>query len=387
MGPSSGKRLGELDALRGLAAFTVILGHFAAAYSADENVIWHGSKRGLLIFGASRVVTSGHQAVLLFFLLSGLVLALPTVNNKPQSYGVFITRRVFRIYVPYLAALALAVLGNLIWHGSLGLNDWADQTWRQPVHWGAVMQHVLFIGQYDPTQFNTAFWTLVVEMRISILFPFICLLVLRARPWIAVLTVVAVSIGATILQRTIGLNAFEQNCHYAGFFVIGILLARYHTPLVERVSHLSNRVAWELMALCLLLYFYGALFAQVIAKVFFKVHSPGLIGFDWISGFGAVMMIVLGLAFLPFSRFLMSMIPQFLGRISYSTYLLHGTVLFALLHLFNHRLPPMVILFIYVPLVLVASTFFYRWVEKPAMDLGRQITTPTRPGLQLRPAH
>ena len=102
-------------------------------------------------------------------------------------------------------------------------------------------------------------------------------------------------------------------------------------------------------------------------------------GFDWISGVGGAMLIILGLGFAPLSRFLMSPIPQGLGTISYSTYLLHGTFLFALLHLFAHRVPPAFILVTYIPLVLLASTVFYRFVEKPAMNLGRQLTTRTAP--------
>ena len=128
------------------------------------------------------------------------MLALPSVRHKQQSYGVFITRRIFRLYVPYLAALALAVLGNLYWHGPLGLTRWANQTWHYPVHRHAVLEHVIFLGQYNVYQFNTAFWSLVIEMRISILFPLLCLIALRINPWVSIAVIAVISIAVSYFE-------------------------------------------------------------------------------------------------------------------------------------------------------------------------------------------
>jgi peptidoglycan/LPS O-acetylase OafA/YrhL len=73
----------------------------------------------------------------------------------------------------------------------------------------------------------------------------------------------------------------------------------------------------------------------------------------------------------------MSRFPQFMGRICYSIYLMHGTVLFMLLYTLSHKLPPLVIFFIYVPSVLCASTLFHYTIEKPSMNFGRSITRRT----------
>ena len=374
---SSHGRLGELDALRGLAALTVILGHFSAA-NIDETKIWHGPKTGLLLFILRRPFTTGHTAVLLFFILSGLVLALPSVNQKQQNYGVFITRRVFRLYVPYLAALALAVFGNLCWHGSLGLTPWANQTWYYPVRLHAVLEHVLFLGQYNVYQFNTAFWSLVIEMRISILFPLLCLIVLRINSWVSIVSIAVISIAVSYFETLTGLNALEMNCYYLGFFVAGILLAQHKELLVSWVFRLSKRVALVYLGVALFLYWYGTPAAMLAIKYGLKVTNVKLIGYEWVSGVGALMLIILGLGFSPFSKLLLSKIPQFLGRISYSIYLIHGTVLFALLYLLSKSAPPILILLIYIPTVLLGSALMYRFVEKPAMSFSHRITSSAR---------
>ncbi len=54
------------------------------------------------------MLVAGHEAVILFFLLSGFVLTIPYLLPDPPGYLRFLTRRVIRIYVPYLAALMQA---------------------------------------------------------------------------------------------------------------------------------------------------------------------------------------------------------------------------------------------------------------------------------------
>lgn len=370
-------RLRELDALRGLASFTVILCHFSGAY-LDAGVILHGPKLGILKFYLIHAFTAGGEAVLLFFLLSGFVLSLPAISKSAQSYPVFITRRIFRIYFPYLVALALAVLGNFFWHGPLGMTPWAGQTWHYPVQWGAVWQHVLFIGTYDTAQFNTAFWSLVIEMRISIFFPLLCFLVLRIRPWMSISAVILVSILETYVAFGEEGPEAIKTLYYAGMFVIGILLALYKDPLIRWASSLSKASGAGCLAAALLLYLYGATGMQIVSKIWMP-HAYKLPVFDLATVLGACMVIVLGLGFPPVNRFLLSKIPQFLGRISYSMYLVHSTILFTLLFLIGRRIPAFAILLIYVSLVVVASEVVYRLVERPSMDGGRWVSRRLKP--------
>lgn len=99
---TAGARFLELDGLRGIAAFTVILHHFCCMYDLKE-------KPYLL------PLVAGHSAVLLFFVLSGFVLSLPFWNKGTFGrYDAYLVRRIFRIYVPYVAAVGLAAVGMLL---------------------------------------------------------------------------------------------------------------------------------------------------------------------------------------------------------------------------------------------------------------------------------
>src|ERR1700759_1595519 len=99
-------RLHALDGLRGLAALGVVLLHvwlYTGANDPDKNLttdLWMGELR---------------VCVLLFFVLSGFLLAQPWVAGRPPKLGRYIVRRAARIAPAYWLALAGTVL---LLHGS-----------------------------------------------------------------------------------------------------------------------------------------------------------------------------------------------------------------------------------------------------------------------------
>src|SRR5260370_27650821 len=93
-GESHPRRFYGLDSLRGVAALTFVFHHFSRICSPS---VVHFIDRTPL-----RLLAAGHQAVSLFFLLSGFVLTLPYKKNGRLNYGPFLLKRICRIYLPYL---------------------------------------------------------------------------------------------------------------------------------------------------------------------------------------------------------------------------------------------------------------------------------------------
>jgi peptidoglycan/LPS O-acetylase OafA/YrhL len=188
-----------------------------------------------------RRVALGTECVILFFIMSGFVLALPYRSGRNLSYPRFLLRRIFRIYLPYLASLVLAVTGAWYFHGRIHLDEWFDQTWSEPVSWRLVWQHVLFLGRYNADQFNSVFWSLVVELRISLIFPFLCMLVF----WLPDMLVIA---GTIALYLACGV-LFPQSWYWpaaiggqAPYFIGGILMAKNLEALRGLYRGLSRRI-------------------------------------------------------------------------------------------------------------------------------------------------
>src|SRR3954471_9896348 len=106
------RRIPELDALRGLAAVAVLLGHWMTVVPAWDDDTRHQPAKWLLNlfkYTPLRLLTAAPEAVLVFFVLSGFVLALPFLEGRAGSYRAFLVRRAFRIYPAAWAAAGAAM--------------------------------------------------------------------------------------------------------------------------------------------------------------------------------------------------------------------------------------------------------------------------------------
>lgn len=375
MKQDSTSRLEELDSLRGLAALSVVFSHFKLLLLSDTMHDWAPLSRRVFI-SLAYPVSAGHEAVILFFILSGFVLSIPALNLQAQRYQVFVIRRIFRIYLPYLVALIPAIFGAMILHGQITKSSWFNQFWSNPVDWGLVAQHILFIGRYDTDQFNNPIWSLVYEMRISLVFPFLCAIALRVKPAQSLILAACMS-GASALTCAL-LLANDQTrllvytLHYAALFIVGIYVARQRGPIAQIFSRCSMHVKIGIALLSASLYVYGAFVCGIMAQ---KAGRPNLYhSEDWITALGASGVIVLSLNSRWLSRVLHLRVVHSLGKMSYSVYLLHFIVLLFCVHLLYGKVPMLGILGICLALVILASWGFYRWVEIPSIDLGRKLS-------------
>lgn len=317
----------------------------------------------------------GNEAVLLFFVLSGFVLSLPAVTGKPQRYSTFLIRRVFRIYAPYLVALAASIAGAFWLHGIVTRSEWFHGAWSELVDWQVVWQHLLFLGNYDYGQFDNPIWSLVHEMRISLVFPFLCAAVLHLRREWALFFALGLSTAAVLLEvKPFLIDAqLANSLHYAAFFILGILLARYRFALGAWFSGFRKPTQiWILVAVLWLFLFAGP---QAASKLL--VHfSHGWLWWpipDWISAFGASCLIIVSMSFEGLKRFLHWRPVHFLGEISYSLYLWHFIVMLYCVHLLYGRIPLGAILCLIFVLSLVVSWCSYRWIEVPCIAVGRRL--------------
>lgn len=363
-------RYPELDSLRGIAALAVTVHHFL---KVREPSAWGG---WYAWFDASplRVLAGGHEAVQLFFLISGFVLSLSLANGS-QTYPSYLTRRIFRLYPPYVVALLVAMAAATQWHGAVaGYSPWFNATWRQPPDLPTVANHLAFVGQYQNYVFNTAFWSLVYEMRISLIFPLILLVAWRYSAWAIVPLVVALSVCAIQTGSKPFYGDWLITVHYAAMFVIGALLARNIEALKRRCRDLDWRWTGLACLIALLLVSYAGLLPhERIGEVT-----------DWLIVPGLCWLLVASLTYDAPRRFLLSAVPVFLGRVSYSLYLLHATVLFGLIHAGEGRIALWQVFVLYMAITLLAAGAMHRLVEEPSIALGRALSHRWRRPERLR---
>ena len=99
-------RLTALDGLRGLAALVVVLYH-ASKIVAPTLEGTAGTVYRVLADSPAKIVFAGTEAVLVFFALSGLVVALPAFR-RGFGWRAYFGSRLIRLYLPVWGALLVA---------------------------------------------------------------------------------------------------------------------------------------------------------------------------------------------------------------------------------------------------------------------------------------
>ncbi len=370
------KRYYELDSLRGLAALTVVFCHCAnipcAVMSGYFGKIIHYTPLGILI--------AGHEAVMLFFVLSGYVLVLPFIRG-PVPYPQFAVKRICRIYVPYFTSLVLSVIGCAIFYRSGGIPElgmWFNLTWTMPLTLVSLIQHFILIAGGIDAHYNTAMWSLSPEMRMSLIFPLVAAVACRFRFRSAVLFVLflQVMIFRGIIPQ---IGDLTRTLNYGTLFIVGALAAKYTPEITRLLGSLHLLARYLFLGIGLLLYTSNF---WILKELPFRELI-----IIWAQCVGSLIFITCALAFGRVSAVLLWKPIHFLGKISYSLYLLHGTVLFALVHLLYGHIPMLLIWALTVIVSIMLAALSYYTVEKPSIALGYRMADAISNRRKLRTEH
>jgi peptidoglycan/LPS O-acetylase OafA/YrhL len=308
---------------------------------------------------------AGHEAVLLFFLLSGLALA-KMLSGSGHSYPRYALRRVLRIYGPYFAAMIVSIGGAALWQNASGFGRWSGKTWSQPVSFPLVLQHVLLLGHYDSGQYNLSFWSLIHELRISLLFPLLYAAIRSMRPAVVLpITVLSSMFAHERAQQHTRLHDLWVSASFVGIFAGGVLIAENAEAISRWFRGLTR--------------FERMLFGLVSFALYCEGHRLGSVPAiwrfqEWSIVAGSAGLIVVAMNSVSTKRLLQTEVPQFLGRISYSLYLVHAAVLFALTAILWGKISPLYFGLLYVVSALLIGTLFNRFVERPFIRLSRSVT-------------
>ncbi|MCB4822385.1 acyltransferase [Roseicella sp. GB24] len=356
--------------MRGAAALSVVIYHCLLVWPAlyetlgGDGVPFFRTGQdpltvALLTITPVHLLWSGREAVLLFFVLSGYVLAQGFLRG-PQPYLPFVTRRACRLLLPcILVALPVALLVALIDPVPRpGWSDWAAGHWVEAVTPRAVASHALLIE--EPYGLNSPLWSLHYEWRISLLFPLLILLAAAgpAPAMVASLVLAALAVAEMRLLRSDWLSTLAFLPH----FMFGVLLAREGARLPAWIAALAPRARLGLWGLCYLLLHYRWL-----------APAPATV-VDLINGAGAALLIALVLASARAQALLVWPPLAWLGKVSFSLYLVHVPVILAALHLMPPDLPLWAVMAGAVLVSLGLAWVLFHLAERPSIWLGRALS-------------
>jgi len=345
--------LPALTGLRFWLAIWVILHHICGKGMMLET--WMNAS--LPVF-AVRIVHGGYLAAQTFFVLSGFVLTRTYAHARwdRKSLGRFFTARFARIYPVYLVSLIVvspfiiemlrrpafswAQRGQLLTDYFLVLQGWRGS---------------LGVG------WNTPAWSLSCEFFFYLWFPVLFVLLRNAR-WRAI----AVALGAAILLPRVldhaGVPWDWKPIYDLGDFVAGIAAARIFA-LIEMKRAWRGRGYW--------LYIPAALVgAWLIANPRFASETTGDLAM-YLRPLNAMALVGFALGGGVIARAMSVRVFDFLGKASYSMYVLHVPILWWLGRYLVHgklHLPRPLAASIYLTVVMVAAGFVYQWLEHPGSE-------------------
>jgi peptidoglycan/LPS O-acetylase OafA/YrhL len=246
----------HLDMIRGLAAVQVLVYH-ATGLFIDS------STKSQLPLTAARILNavtgSGGEAVMVFFVLSGLLIGTGVVQEVGRgrwSWSRYLLNRATRMYVVLLPALlitwALDQTGLWLFAGRPDpAEDWVGNPdrIRDRSHWSVLLGNLVFLQTIavEPYGSNGPLWSLAYEGWYYVLFPCLWLAVFGPGRWrrlllglgaVAILIAVGWQIAAFFVIWLFGPLAFwvrgriwpapnGVTAHAAGAVAVAVFLAAY----------------------------------------------------------------------------------------------------------------------------------------------------------------
>jgi peptidoglycan/LPS O-acetylase OafA/YrhL len=323
------------ESLRGIASLSVVIGHsyvmtlpVGAATVSQPGFSW--------TYTFVSAIFDPQPAVLLFFVLSGFVLGLQLDSapvNSAHSYIAYLLRRMFRL-VP------------MMWFSSFFLKDF---------------------------QINIVTWTLYVEIIASAVLPLLILVVGRAGAIVNAI-VLAALLAVSILGRS------PLTAQFLVFFYAGLLVG--YIP--KRMSRFSRGNAGLLLWI-----------SSIVIYLAAKYLVPGQMNWNYgswqrwqwaeVGACGLIVYFVASQRFPTVQRFLTKPGVRFLGRISFSLYLLHLPVIYFVVKVMSQfgiattnfeRVLSFAVLATVVSAVTIPLSALTYWrVERPASDIGRHFAS------------
>jgi peptidoglycan/LPS O-acetylase OafA/YrhL len=293
----------QLESVRGLAALAVVATHSISVFQIDGSAAWWAipflEQTALQKIAAlTAAVLNPSFAVILFFVLSGYVLALSLMRSADTPLSAllprYLARRFFRLIPPMWTAILLCALVFNVAHNDGAFTDFFVQITQAP-NAADIAKNILLIDFAA----NQVTWTMYIEIIGSMALPFLCLSSRRSVSAAAMTLIVLVFL--TLAFRHVW--AFR----YLPCFQVGVILAMH--PLLAQFTRPSLafgcRLALSIIDRILSAHWTISLMIETFAA--YLVLSAVLS-----SNYGAIL----------------NLRPvRHIGRVSYSLYLFHPAIL------------------------------------------------------------
>jgi len=370
------ERVTFMDGIRGWAAITVLFYHYLlsfypALFTLDDPYFHTTSHfEAKITLTPFNIFYSSGFAVCLFFVISGFALSYGFFASKNiQIVTASAIRRYFRLSIPILFSVFVSYViiiihqyYNAITAQYSNNTFWLSQLWNVVPDFSDMLKEgtftSLFIG--GTLKYNSVLWTMSIEFLDSIIvFAILALFgTTRNRFWIYALLIIIFHTG------------------YLAAFIIGLALCdHYH-------SRQKKNLPGYLLILIFIAAFYFGSYQDIGKNTIWN-------RLDWLTNIDRSYPFIIGASLFVFGAINSPWIQgvfnskpiQFLGKISFSLYLLHLSILgsfgcfffnllYAQLHL-GYFLSFILMFTVALPVTIVASYMMYRYIDLTGINFSK----------------
>jgi len=365
-------RFTRLDGLRGILSLIVAINHsFMVVVIPTLASVW---QQNPLVFHdlQSKIqqlfmfIGNGGAAVTLFFLLSGFVLRESLTRTKMNITGIigFLIKRIIRLYPVYIFIVLLTALymkTGFVYQTFPHSSSWFVWWMNFEMTLKEFFLNIFFIHTY----IGGVTWTLRVVLIVSFIFPLLYLINKKSTWWMDTLIgIILVYLSFTLLN----IPGF-RDLRYLYMFYFGLMIPKFKN-MFSSTPRLIVSLTLPFAVIILLGFRY--LTNEYNGGVVESVISFFIIGF---AAYGNKISIL---------NFLDGKTLQFFGKISYSLYLIHFSVLYILSRIMFQNLSSLpyanqyflihTTLFILSVLLATAVSYtVYKYIELPSKTLANQV--------------
>lgn len=354
------QRLKFLDGLRGIAALSVVLYHHYLFLNSATLMTFPSLLESVLL--------KGHLGVQIFFVLSGFVIAY-SMRNVLMSWEYiqqFFIKRSIRLDPPYWAALFLMMVASFLF--SLLISQ--QQEW--PFTFNQVLSNTLYVQEFlGFDSINPVAWTLCIELQLYLFFAFILQVLcwrLRAHSHAEQMRIMQspffTLFFALLLIGSLGYHNSMTEIQFKNWTPQGIFFPYWYSfflgaatcwTLLGRLSNKWLCLYFALVGVCVILNFNAEMLTGFV--VAFTIYTLGKWGH---------------LATLSCTKMF-----QYLGRISFSLYLIHwlagsNSIQFLYKRVGELNMTKFSLIYLFSLIIsILTAHLFYLWIEAPCLKWSK----------------
>ena len=377
------EKLQFIEGIRGFAALIVIFQHFVLMFyptlytgTSEQHHFLNPTLEHNIAISPLNIFYNGNFAVCLFFVLSGFVLSYKYFRTgNSQLLLEASVKRYFRLLIPVAFSIVFTIVLIAVFRPNATHletftygGDWLKNLFSEkPTFTGVLYNMFIDVFVSGNNKYNPVLWTMGIEFLGSVLLFAVLMLSHAVKRKSIVLLIVAIFLTIS-------------GYHFYAAFFLGALISLW---FVKRPERWKPKIVLNALLLIFGLYFgsYPTTWQYMKESIYMPLNLFDFNVMNFSLVLGSAMLILLALGSSVFQKIFSLRIFRFLGKISFSSYLIHLVIVLVV----SSSLFPVFIQsysypksFLFCALISIAISYVVSWlaylfIDKPSVKWSNLI--------------